>query len=455
MSGRGQIWSDVALPRKARAAHGDAWVQRLALACLVITLLYVVFGVPGEDTTDTGQTDRVSALNSWIWLALLLMSTPIALRRWREVAGLLLGCWPLLALFALFGLSVTWALDPSASFRRFLFTLVQLALFSTLLVGIRRAPLIHVAIAAVCTVAALADLASWVVAPGMAMTDEGFAGLQGQKNQTGLLLMYGILAAVPCMFLLRGRLSRLALAGGTVLMLALLVATRSTTSQSVVIAAALGMPVLLVVARLPVRVIWAIVAMAVLGLVMAAFGYLAWCAITRLDPWLPMRGVTFTARTDIWSFVVDEIAKRPWLGSGYSSFWGINPAVQPSLKTDMWFGVDVIITEAHSGYLDLWATNGIIGLVGGLLVLGRAIVLAFMAFARAGSVEQSWRDGRLARATATFYLALLLGLVIHNFTESNLFSNNGLLAVAFMLCLLDLEKWRITSRRELAWGSRA
>lgn len=449
MSGRGQTWSDVG-PKPA--ARGDAWVQKLAVACLAMTLLYVVFGVPGEDNFDTSQTDRVSALNSWIWLALLAMSAPIALRRWREVAGLLLGCWPLLALFALFGLSVSWALDPSASWRRFLFTLVQLALFSTLLVGIRRAPVIHVVIAAVCTVAALADLASWVVAPGMAMTSEGFAGLQGQKNQTGLLLMYGILAAVPCMFLLRDRLWRLALAAGTAVMLGLLVATRSTTSQSVVIAAALGMPVLLAIARLPVRAIWAIVALVVLGGAAVAFGYLAWCAITGLDPWLPLRGVTFTARTDIWSFVLDQIARRPWLGAGYSSFWSIDPAVQPSLKSGMWFGTDFIINEAHSGYLDLLATNGVLGLVGGLLVLGRAIVLAGMAFARAGSVEQSWRDGRLARATATFYLALLLGLIIHNFTESNLFSNNGLLAVAFLLCLLDLEKWRITSRRRLGLG---
>jgi hypothetical protein len=46
-----------------------------------------------------------------------------------------------------------------------------------------------------------------------------------------------------------------------------------------------------------------------------------------------------------------------------------------------------------------------------------------------------------------FHLTLLLGLLVHNVTESNLFSNNSVLAVAFTLSALDLEKWRLAIRR--------
>ncbi len=145
--------------------------------------------------------------------------------------------------------------------------------------------------------------------------------------------------------------------------------------------------------------------------------------------------------------MIDEIGKRPWFGAGYASFWAIDPAVQPSLKSDMWFGVYTIINEAHEGYLDLLATGGVFGLAGGLFVLLRAIGAAGLAVSRAEPAAVAWRSGRLAYPTAAFHLALLTGLIVHNFTESNLFSNNSVLAIAFVLAALDLEKWRIAARR--------
>jgi hypothetical protein len=72
--------------------------------------------------------------------------------------------------------------------------------------------------------------------------------------------------------------------------------------------------------------------------------------------------------------------------------------------------------------------------------------MAGIAVARTQPAAQAWRDGRLARPTAVLYLALLLGLILHNFTESNLFNNNALLAVAFLIATLDLEKWRLARR---------
>jgi O-antigen ligase len=226
----------------------------------------------------------------------------------------------------------------------------------------------------------------------------------------------------------------------------LLVATRSSTSQSVVLGATAVMPVLMLIARLPRSVIQAIAAVFVASIVLGVFGYLVYCGVTSYDPWLPFRGMTFTNRTDIWQFVIDEIVKRPWFGVGYSSFWAIDPTVQPSLKTDGWFAVYVVINEGHNGYLDQLATCGIFGLLGSLFVVFRTTGLAGSALNWAQCAPPAWRAGMLTYPTAVFYLAYILGLLLHNFTESNLFSNNGSLAVVFLICALDLEKWRLSVR---------
>ncbi len=424
----------------------DAWVERLAVLVLTLALLYAIVGIPEMDRDAAVATNYVNPLNRVIWIGLLGMSLPILTQRWREILSLVVHSWALLLLFGYFALSTTWALDPDASVRRLIFSIVQLVLFIIVLSGIRRPPVLHVLIAAVCVVAATMDLGSWVVMPGYAMTDDGFAGLQLQKNQTGLLMMYGCLSAGTCVFLVRHRLLKLVLIGSVVMMAALLVATRSTTSQSIILMAPVVVPAILLAAKLPNRVIYALVALVIFVIAAAAFGYMAWCGVTGADPLLPLRDATFTGRTDLWSFVVDEIGKRPWFGAGYSSFWAIDPAVQPSLKTDQWFGVYAIINEAHEGYLDLLATGGVFGLAGGLFVLFRTIGLAGQAITRTKPAAEAWRDGSLAYPTAVFHLALLLGLVVHNFTESNLFSNNSVLAVAFLLCALDLERWKIRTR---------
>ena len=422
-----------------------AWVNRLSIVVLASMLLYAIVGIPEFNRDAVLGSDYVNPLNRIVWLGLLVLAAPIGLARWRSVLALLGASWPLLLLYSYFYATTFWALDPDASTRRFMFTVVQLLLAVVLLCGLRKSSTLHLLIAAVCILAAVEDLLAWVLWPGYAMTEDGLAGLQLQKNQTGLLMMYGCLSAASGFFLVRGRLPRLAIAGSIALMGLLLVATRSTTSQSIVLLAPVVMPFILGISRLPVRLIWAVVLSIPAGLMALFFGYVAWAGIVNYDAWLPLRGVTFTSRLDLWVFTLEEIAKRPWFGSGYSSFWAINTAVQPSLKSDMWFGTYTIINEAHQGYLDLIATTGLVGLAGGLAVVFRTLGIACRAIVRAEPADVAARTGRLAFPTAAFHMAMLVGLLVHNFTESNLFSNNSVLAVAFVLTALDLEKWRLAT----------
>ncbi len=431
-----------------------AWVNRLTIVLLVLVLVYVIIGIPDFHRTQDAalDTDAVDPLHRFAWIALFAAALPIAAMRWRQSARLLLASWPLLLLYAYFGLSITWALDPDVAFRRWLLTVIQLLLGVILLSGLRRAATLHLLIAVICAVGGVADLLTWVVAPGYAMADDGFAGLQLQKNLTGLLMMYGCLSAGTAYFLVQGRKLRICIVGSIVIMAGLLVASRSTTSQSVVLMTPAVVGAMLLFARMTKFGAWAIVTCILSVLVAGGFGYLAWCGYTGADWHAPFAEMTFTSRTDIWWFVLDEIKKRPWLGSGYGSFWAINPAVQPSLKSDEWFGTYAIINEAHDGYLDLLAMSGVVGLVGALAVVFRSIGVAAQAVGRAEPTASAWRTGRMAHPTAVFHMALLVGLLVHNFTESNLFSNNSTLVVAFLFTTLDLTKWRLATARPI--GSR-
>ncbi len=421
----------------------ERWVGQLATGVLALTLAYAIIGIPELDRDRVNATDYVNPLNRYIWLGLLALATPVAVARWRRVVRLLVASWPLLVLYAYFAASTFWALDPPASTRRMLFTVVQLLLLVVLHSGLRRSVTVHVLVVGVCVAASVLDVAAYVAMPGYAMTDEGFAGVQLQKNQTGLMMMYGAMAAGTAYFLRRDALWRLALAGSLGLMLLILVATRSTTSQAITLLAPVVMVAMLAIATRTRAEIWAIVLAIVTAILAGLFLYVAWCGVQGADPWLPARGATFTGRTDLWQFVVDEFVKRPWLGSGYASFWSIDPSIQPSLKTDMWFGVYAIINEGHQGYLDLLATGGIIGLAGGLFVVLRTLGIGARAMVQADPAALAWQRGTLARPTAVFHMTLLTSLLVHNLTESNLFSNNSVLAVAFVLAALDLEQWRL------------
>jgi O-antigen ligase len=214
-------------------------------------------------------------------------------------------------------------------------------------------------------------------------------------------------------------------------MFSILILTRSTTSQTVVLLAPVLMIIVWLLGHLSDRGLLAVLSAAFCAIALPLFVYCACCAVVGSDPWRPLHGVTFTDRLDLWQFLAEEISKRPWLGAGYGSFWAINAAVQPSLQRPTWFSLYAIINEGHDGYLDLLATGGIIGLAGGLFVVFQGVGRAFRAVQSGGA---------MARPTALFHTAFLLGLLIHNATESNLFSNQASLAVALMLCLLDLNK---------------
>ncbi len=70
------------------------------------------------------------------------------------------------------------------------------------------------------------------------------------------------------------------------------------------------------------------------------------------------KDLTFTGRTEIWSAVIRQIAKRPWQGFGLDGVWK-NPSIAPTneIYTDVKFSV----ANAHNGILDVMLQLGIVG----------------------------------------------------------------------------------------------
>jgi len=70
------------------------------------------------------------------------------------------------------------------------------------------------------------------------------------------------------------------------------------------------------------------------------------------------KDVTLSGRTDIWTYVWDQIQLRPWFGYGLAAFW--NGYDGPSGYVQLAMRIAVIY--AHNGFLDIWLSLGLVGL---------------------------------------------------------------------------------------------
>jgi O-antigen ligase len=80
-------------------------------------------------------------------------------------------------------------------------------------------------------------------------------------------------------------------------------------------------------------------------------------------------GQTYTGRTAIWEFAVENAAKRPITGFGYEGFWGSDQVRfgEASQNTD---DVASGMVHGHNGYIDALVGMGVPGLLLTFLVLG-------------------------------------------------------------------------------------
>lgn len=431
--------------RAGQAARAEQWERLVQGWTFVLTMTMVLYMMIGPAPYSRGTAideatggAAISPANRYIWLMLGAGALPILYARRHVLLDMMRRVWPVLLLFGWFALTTRWALDPATSSRRFFLYVVILVVSLAIATGFHSGRRFHRALAWICFVMIAIDAASAILAPGLSMTEIGLAAIHSHKNTLGLVMMFSCLVIGP--YLLGQQSGRGRWFWGLTLLAAfvLLVASRSKTSLAILIGIALTAPLLLGALRLSGRALAAVAAMAVLLVLGSLLMWLAYCTSTGRNPLAPLYGLTFTQRTDVWAFVIDEIVKRPFAGAGFASFWDIDPSLQPSLQSGLWFAaLGAFTSEAHNGYLDLLVTTGFAGLLGGLFVLMRWVVRGLAQIRRTlRSNDPAVRADLPWVTTLGLFPLMIFG---HNFMESSYFTANSFLGTMILLIGVDLD----------------
>jgi O-antigen ligase len=139
------------------------------------------------------------------------------------------------------------------------------------------------------------------------------------------------------------------------------------------------------------------------------------------------KDATLTGRTQMWPYIIDMIVKNPWLGYGYTAFWGDwnSPAAY------VWNAAQWTPPNSHNGFLDLWLELGFLG-VSVFLIGFCATLFKGLAWLRmTKSSEGLWP------------LLYLTYMVMTNLGESSLLNRNEIfwvLYVAVALSMINLPK---------------
>lgn len=230
-------------------------------------------------------------------------------------------------------------------------------------------------------------------------------GLWYEKNQMGVVMVAGAVAAAACLALPAER-TRMAWASFAICVV-LVLATQSKTSL-----------LCLVIGVGLVGTLWAMrkggPALTVVGLWLGVVvvGVVGYVFITEPAVVLKALGKdpSLTGRTDIWVALMREVNLRPWTGFGYQAFWG-----RESIPA-MWIRAETQwpVPSAHNGWIDLLIQLG----WPGAIAVGITVLIAFLTtlfrLPSAGAREGYW-------GVAYFAVFLMLSL-----SESVLLTNANL-----------------------------
>ena len=132
---------------------------------------------------------------------------------------------------------------------------------------------------------------------------------------------------------------------------------------------------------------------------------------------------SFTGRTEVWQFAIDNIVDRPVLGHGFMAFWRTDQLLNDNPSTDLWANT---AAHSHNGYLDLALTTGFPGL---LLCVAFVVIGPIISYHR-------YRTNRSSRLAPDAFSILLLQIwlfgIYFNCFESALFDRGN--RVWFLLC---------------------
>ncbi len=399
-----------------RPTLGEWLAASLASGLAFVFTIFVLVGLP--NLVDGPGATNPSLVRLQVFAMFAVASLVLALR--ADVAVRLLGrTWLFWLAIGICVVSVTWSIYPAATVKRVMILVMLAVTAYAIAVGFRRGTaLAGVVLAAMVAILAVEAL-TILLHRDFAIDYNGVRAAHPSKNLAGFTALVVALYSLGWTAGRRRFFARVFGAGIFLSALAFLVLTESKTSLGL---AAVGIGLL-------APMLWAWRASPRLGVVsvlVAALATAGFATVIAVNGWdrgdvftLLVGDPTFSLRTDIWDFVVEDIAKRPVLGHGYGAYWDIREVFDPTrrLSPNSWLSQveDGAINQAHNGYLDLWVQVGFFG----VLTASAAFVFATAAsFARAVAAPPK-THAYVLHSTAFVLLACFL---LHNLMEASMLS---------------------------------
>ncbi|WP_336485561.1 O-antigen ligase family protein [Methylobacterium nigriterrae] len=348
----------------------------------------------------------------------------LGLGRFRALAT-----WPLLLCAGWLGLTVLTSVEPMLSIRRVLFLLITAFLAAGVLVVARDRRQFAVTLAIGAAIILASCYLAVALVPNLAVhsafdveSDPSHPGLwrgiYPHKNMAGagmvILTIVGLyVAAVLSRFL--GWL----IAGAAAIFL---LGTFSKTSLAL-------LPIILAVTALcrllTGRAIRALLLVGpVLVLSVVSVGSIFLPPVQELLGML-VPDASFTGRSEIWTFAVENIAQRPLIGWGYGAFWMTERTMYGSGLVSDWTHT---ANHAHNAYLDTALIMGLPGLAVTILALVLAPLRDLLRLAAGRDLDPT---------TLLFVRLWFFALVTANF-ESALYNGNDATCCMLMMSVFGL-----------------
>ena len=288
-------------------------------------------------------------------LNLLLIVTTVLLFFWafRKTGRISTGAALLLAAVGYLLFSTLWSIDPQTTIRR-----GMLYLFSVVgaigVAGAMDADELMEVLGLTCGITALASVLLLVLSPSNATIVMGdsadFRGIFPHKNILGQAMVAGALASLHGIRV--GGRKRARKVVTLILCTVVGVLSKSATSFMTIFTFCSLDGIIMLYRKGGGARMMSIAAMVIL---LPALGYGALFPDLILE--MIGKDPTLTGRTDLWAYVIADIAKKPVLGWGYSAFWSPNDPAAVEISTILlWY-----VPQAHNGLLEMLLNAGMVG----------------------------------------------------------------------------------------------
>jgi O-antigen ligase len=349
-------------PRKAFASLADAFSRAglaTAIASLLLTVVMISFRPfqPGGAEMPSAGGDIVNQLGFGALGAISIFSLLTFADR-RVLLALFAPSFLLLLGFLM--LSVANATDPMAALRAASFTIIGILVMATILAIPRDADAFSTVIAFSGIFIVVLCFVGLVLFPNEAKHTTAGAEPQHAGLWRGVFTHKNIAGPVMACFSFGGLylFRRGWKITGPFLLVAAMIFMMNTGSKTTAGLVPLAILMVAVPGIFGVRFLTpAFFLLAIIGTTIGTLG-IVFIEPLRLFVHHNFPDLTYTGRTTLWEFAGEMIARKPWTGYGYESFWGTMFLWTMDQPFDRPWDIRSIV-HGHNGYLDIAVIMGI------------------------------------------------------------------------------------------------